>query len=47
DGTVITMDNERNVIHNGCIAIEKGVILEVGDRNEISGKYKAKKTILQ
>jgi len=45
DGTVITMDNERNVIHNGCIAIEKGVILEVGDRNEISGKYKAKKTI--
>ena len=44
-GTVITMDNKRTVIHNGCIAIEKGVILEVGDRNETSGKYKAKKTI--
>jgi cytosine/adenosine deaminase-related metal-dependent hydrolase len=41
-GTIITMDQERKIIHNGGIAIEKGSIVEVGTRDEIVSKYKSK-----
>jgi len=44
-GTIITMDDKRKIIHNGFIAIDKGIIIDVGERKEIAGKYKTKKTI--
>lgn len=44
-GTIITMDDKRSILHDGGIAIEKGVILEVGTKEEISAKYKAKQVL--
>ncbi|MBQ04483.1 amidohydrolase [Candidatus Bathyarchaeota archaeon] len=44
-GTIVTMDDQRKIIQNGSIAIEKGTILDVGTRNEISAKYNAKQVL--
>jgi len=44
-GTLITMDGERKVIQNGDIAVEKGMILDVGSAEAIRGKYEAKQSI--
>jgi cytosine/adenosine deaminase-related metal-dependent hydrolase len=44
-GTIVTMDDERRVIQDGGIAIEKGTILDVGTKDEISAKYKAKQVL--
>ncbi len=38
-GTIVTMDANRRVIENGGIAIQKGVIVEVGKAAELKGKY--------
>ncbi|MBK8466022.1 MAG: amidohydrolase [Chloracidobacterium sp.] len=38
-GTVVTMDASRRVIEDGGIAIENGVIVEVGKAADIKGKY--------
>jgi 5-methylthioadenosine/S-adenosylhomocysteine deaminase len=42
---VVTMDKERRIIRDGAIAIQDGVITEVGKSSEILKKYKADKTI--
>ncbi len=44
-GTIVTMDDKRSIIHNGCIAIEKGTIIDYGKKEEISRKYKAKQVL--
>ena len=44
-GTIVAMDEARRVIHDGGIAIEKGTILDVGTKDEISAKYKAKQVL--
>lgn len=38
-GTVVTMDAGRRVIENGAIAIENGIIVEVGKSAEVRKKY--------
>ena len=39
--TVVTMDANATVIDNGAVAIDDGVILAVGDADEISAAYDA------
>lgn len=38
-GTIVTMDANRRVVENGGIAIEKGVIVEIGKASDIKAKY--------
>ena len=40
-GTVVTMNEERRVLEEGAIAIDKGVIVGVGPQDEIQRKYTA------
>ena len=44
-GVVVTMDKTRRVIKNGSVAVDKGIILCVGEAEEIKTKYPAKETI--
>ena len=44
-GTLITMDKGRRVIPNGGVAIDKGVVLAVGETAEILSSYRARKNI--
>ncbi|MEG1365148.1 MAG: amidohydrolase, partial [Cetobacterium sp.] len=44
NGTVLTMDNEKNVIENGVVVIKDNKILEVGQKG-LEKKYKATKNI--
>lgn len=45
NGTVITMDKERRIISDGCVAIDNGKIINVGKKDELEGMYEAKRTI--
>lgn len=45
NGHVITMDSQRRIIPDGCVAIDEGKIIEVGETDSVSKKYTAKKTI--
>ena len=44
-GTLVTMDPERRIVTDGCIAIDGGRILEVGKSAALDGKYRPRKTI--
>lgn len=44
-GTVVTMNQEREIIADGGVAVKAGKIVAVGSRAEISGKYGARQTI--
>jgi len=44
-GTLITMDDQRRVIQIGDIAVDNGIIIDLGNTKEIRGKYKAKQSI--
>ena len=45
NGTYITMDDHRRVINNGCIAVDKGRIIDIGVAKDIKGDHKAKQSI--
>ena len=45
NGTLVTMDDKRRMISNGGIAIEKGVIIDIGDNSDIMKKYDAKRVL--
>ncbi|MEM2703538.1 MAG: amidohydrolase family protein [Candidatus Bathyarchaeia archaeon] len=45
NGTIITMDKGRRIIHDGAVAIEKDLIVDVGSAKELNEKYKAKYVI--
>ena len=44
-GTVVTMNEARNVIDSGGVAIHEGMIVAVGSRAEIKKKYNSKRVI--
>ncbi|MBU3105382.1 putative aminohydrolase SsnA [Clostridium gasigenes] len=41
NGRVITQDNKKPYLENGCIAIKDNIILEVGNTQDLKEKYKA------
>ncbi len=43
-GTVVTMNQAREVIENGGVAVKAGKIVAVGSRAEISAKYVGRQT---
>ena len=45
NATIITVDQERRVIRDGAIAIEKDRIKDVGKSDELTDTYKATKVI--
>jgi 5-methylthioadenosine/S-adenosylhomocysteine deaminase len=44
-GTIVTMNQERRLIENGAVAIQKSEIVAVGTSGEIARKFLAKQTI--
>lgn len=42
---VVTLDEARPVIYDGAVAVDDGMIVAVGARDEISGKYRAKRSV--
>jgi len=44
-GTVVTMDAARTIYDDGAVAIRGDVIVAVGKRSEVEGKYQARETI--
>lgn len=40
NGKVITRDNTRPIIDNGCVAVEKNKIIEIGSTEALKDKYK-------
>ena len=44
-GTIVTMDQDKRVIRNGSVAIEKDTIVAVGPSTEISQKYTSRKKV--
>lgn len=40
NGRVITHNNKKTYLENGCVAIKDNIILEVGDTDELKAKYK-------
>jgi 5-methylthioadenosine/S-adenosylhomocysteine deaminase len=44
-GTVVTIDQDRRVIRDGAVAIDKGRIVAVGAADEIGQQYRATKTV--
>jgi 5-methylthioadenosine/S-adenosylhomocysteine deaminase len=45
NGLVVTMDDERSVIEDGAVVIDRGHIIAVGSSPDASGRYNPKKTI--
>ncbi len=44
-GTVVTMDQQRRVIENGLIAVDKGKIVAIGSKLDLAGRFQGKQTI--
>ena len=44
-GTVLTMNQDRQIVEDGAVAIEKGKIVDVGPSKDLERKYKTKKII--
>jgi predicted amidohydrolase YtcJ len=44
-GTLRTMDTQRRLLSDSAVAIEKGQILDIGNIEELSSKYTARKVI--
>ena len=44
-GTVVTMDGARTIYDDGAVAIRGDLIVAVGQRSEVEGKYHAQETI--
>ena len=44
-GTVVTMNQKREIIENGAVAVNNGEIVAVGKSSEIVGKFAAKQTV--
>lgn len=44
-GTVVTVDSDRRVIADGSVAIDKGRIVAVGTRSDLSARFEAAHTI--
>ena len=42
---VVTMDEALTVIEDGAVAVDQGVIIEVGPATEIESRYAARKTL--
>jgi 5-methylthioadenosine/S-adenosylhomocysteine deaminase len=40
-GWIITMDSERRIIRNGAVAVEDGLIIDIGKKEQMDGDYKA------
>jgi 5-methylthioadenosine/S-adenosylhomocysteine deaminase len=45
NGYIITMDSERVILANASVAISGPEIVDIGDSNELDGKYTAKEVI--
>ncbi|WP_251860225.1 putative aminohydrolase SsnA [Clostridium sp. Marseille-Q2269] len=45
NGKVITRDNGRTIIDNGCVAVDKNKIIEIGLTKDLKEKYKEHKFI--
>lgn len=45
NGLVVTMDPERRVIVDGAVAVEDGVIIDVGKASELKGEYSSGEVI--
>ena len=45
NGYIITMDSERVILANASVAISGPEIVDIGDSNELDGKYTAKEAI--
>lgn len=44
-GHVITMDDDRRIVEDGAIAVDRGRILEVGDDQLVAARYDAERVI--
>jgi 5-methylthioadenosine/S-adenosylhomocysteine deaminase len=44
-GTVVTMNERREIIEDGAVAIRRGEIVAVGPRAEVTKNYRAKQTV--
>ena len=42
---VVTMNETRDIIKNGAIALKNGLIVEVGKFSDLEKKYDAKETL--
>jgi len=42
---VISMDSEANVIDNGAVAVDDGVIVAIGKASDILASYTARETL--
>ncbi|NIP42709.1 MAG: hydrolase, partial [candidate division Zixibacteria bacterium] len=45
NATLLTMDEDYTMYENGALAIQDGMILEVGETETLTGKYSADETI--
>lgn len=44
-GWVLSLDPERRIFQQGFVAIKDGVIVDVGRREDLAGRYHAKRVI--
>lgn len=45
DGYIVTMDSKRRILKNGSIAINKGLIVDIGKTGDLSERYVSRRTI--
>jgi cytosine/adenosine deaminase-related metal-dependent hydrolase len=45
DGYIVTMDSKRRILKNGAVAIDKGLIVDVGKSHNLESRYVPKRTI--
>jgi len=45
NGLIVTMDGDRRILEDGCIAIENEEIVDVGKMDEVRSRYRAEKVI--